>query len=342
MRQSRTIGLVQTLTILAVCAASATVAQAQGDGARTYWHTLAGANAANFWYINASGNANPMDPAHIVLPDSNFEANLALLGFHKELPLFDRSARLSVLLPVGNMSVDTTTAGSTTHQSGSGFGDPALQFDINLLGAPALMNLADVTRYEPVFTLDVLGTLAFPIGQYDDTKNVNLGQNRWYGRIGAPMMYTFAPWVPWVPGQRTTFEVLPAVWFFDDNTKFFNPATGNHSKLSTDPLSQLEAHLTRDLTEMFWVSADLLWLYGGKTHLNGPLSDIVDGKDLDRLAIGPTLAFQLTDSFTVSASYSATVNDTSSRKFSGNEFRLALTYGWHPLIEGMKRLKAAH
>ncbi len=63
---------------------------------------------------------------------------------------------------------------------------------------------------------------------------------------------------------------------------------------------------------------------------------------MDRLAIGPTFGFQITDSFVISASYSATVNDTGPKDFSGNEFRLALTYGWHPLMEGMKRLKEAH
>ena len=32
---------------------------------------------------------------------------------------------------------------------------------------------------------------------------LNLGQNRWYGRVGAPMVWQIGPWVP---GRRTTFE----------------------------------------------------------------------------------------------------------------------------------------
>lgn len=334
-----------SLGLLALALASP--AFAQGDGARTYWHTLAGANAANFWYLNASGNANPADSAHVVLPKSSIDANLAMLGFHKELPIFGRSARVSALLPVGNLNSDVAIVNPVTnikteeHESSSGFGDLGLQFDINLYGAPALTNLADMIRYEPDFTLDFLATMNFPMGQYDDDKSVNLGQHRWYGRIGVPMMYAFNRWVPWVPGDRTTVELLPAVWFFGDNSDFLNPATSKHTTLSTDPLLQLEGHITRDLTEAFWVSADVLWVAGGKSTLDGPASNFLSGKDLDRLAIGPTLAFQLTDSFTLAASYSATINDTSSSKFSGNEFRLALTYGWHPLVEGMKRLKEA-
>jgi len=318
------------------------VAFAQGDGARTYWHNLAGANAVNFWYVNASGNANPIDPAHVVLPESDFDANLAFLGFHKQLPLFGRSARASVLLPIGNIDLDTTVAGSDRGGSASGFGDPGLQLAVNVFGAPAIRSLADFVRFEPTFTLDLLGTVNFPIGQYDDDKTVNLGQNRWYGRIGMPMVYTFAPWIPWVPGKRTTFELLPAVWFFSDNDDFHNPASGEQAKLSNDPMLQFEVHATRDLTESFWVSADLLWLHGAGSDLDGRLSNVVSDKNLDRLAIGPTLSFQLTEGFILGASYMATVNDSGSNKFNGSEFRLALTYGWHSLVEGMKRIEAAH
>lgn len=321
---------------------------AQGDGARTYWHSLAGANAVNFWYINASANANPLDPGKVVLPESDFDANLGLLGVHKELALFGRALRLSALVPVGEMSVDTNTqdpstgAKSTSRDSARGVGDPGLQFAINLYGTPAMMNLADMVRYEPVFTLDLLATLNFPIGQYDDEETVNLGQHRWYGRIGVPMAYTFAPWIPWAPGQRTTLEVFPALWIFGDNEDFYNPATQDQATLSTDPMLQFETHLTRDITESFWISADLMWLVGADSNLGGPLTDFIEDKSIDRLAIGPTLAFQVNDSLTLSASYSTTVNDSDSGKFSGNEFRLAITYGWHPLVEGMQRLERAH
>ncbi len=310
----------------------------QGDGARTYWHTLAGSNAVNFWYINAASNANPADPAQVVMKDSDFSANLAVLGFHKELPLFGRSARVSLLLPFGHIAADKSIAGSDSNEAAGGFGDPGIQFGINLYGAPAIRSLAEHLRYEPVFTVDVIGSMHFPIGQYDDDKNVNIGQNRWYGRLGMPMVYTLAPWIPWVPGQRTTVELLPAVWLFGDNYDFSNPVTGKQVTLGNDPLLQLEAHLTRDLTESFWISADLIWLYGAKPEFDGSRGAFSPGKSIDRLAIGPTLSFQATDNLVIGASYSATVNDSGSNKLTGNEFRLSLTYGWHSLVEGMKRL----
>jgi hypothetical protein len=67
----------------------------------------------------------------------------------------------------------------------------------------------DALRFEPGFSLDLLADLAFPIGEYDSSKSVNLGQNRWYGRLGFPIVWQLGPCVP---GKRTTLEFLPAVW----------------------------------------------------------------------------------------------------------------------------------
>ncbi|MEW6586371.1 MAG: transporter [Nitrospirota bacterium] len=309
-----------------------TASLAGGDGARVYWKSLAGSNAVTFWPILASGNANPLDPASNATPNADFDATMALLGFHKVLPLFGRTATLSIFLPVGNLEGEFSGVLASHQRSASGFGDPLLQLNVNLIGAPAMMGLADFARYEPRFTLDVLGTVALPIGEYDSDRALNIGQNRWYGRIGFPMMVTFGPWVP---GKRTTFELLPAVWFFSDNDDAFNLKSGvSGQTLKNDPLFQLEAHITRDITETLWGSIDGLWLKGAKSEIGG-----VSGKELDSVGVGLTLGFQVTDNFSIAASYMSTVNDSGKDDLRANEFRLMLTYGWHPLVEGMKRLK---
>jgi len=318
------------------------LAQTQGDGPRVYWKGLAGANAVTFWGIRATGNANPFDPAHVVTPNAGFRAELGILGYHKVLPLFGRTATASLLVPVGNVEGEVTglptAAGVSTskQQSALGFGDPQLQLNVNLIGAPTMLGLADFARYEPKFTLDVLGTLAFPIGKYDDDKRLNIGQNRWYGRIGVPMMLTFGPWVP---GQRTTLEVLPAGWFFSENDDF-----GGRT-LKNDPLLQLEAHLTRDLTETLWASLDMSWFYGAKPEIHGSgISSTIgsiSGKKVDNVGVGLTLGYQVTDNLLIQASYFTTVNN-SSRELQADEFRLQFTYAWHPLVEGMKRLQKGH
>ena len=326
------------LTILVLFLALPTGAHAQGDGPRIYWHGLAGTNVVNFWYENLSGNANPLDPSHVVRPNASFDANVAIAGYSKMLPLFGRSATASIFLPVGNLDI-SLAGGQTSQQTGSrGFGNPILQLNTNLIGAPAIMSLADMARYEPTFTMDLLTTLAIPIGTYDSSQIVNMSQNRWYGRVGLPMVQTFGPWVP---GQRTTLEVLPAGWFFGNNTEYAGQT------LKSDPMLQLEAHATRDLTETLWASADVAWLYGGKPTIEGPAPasltgfPSVDGKKLQNVSAGFTVGFQATDNLMISTSYSATVNG-GSQDLKIDQFRLMLTYGWHPLIEGMKRLTKDH
>jgi hypothetical protein len=212
-------------------------AQAQTP-ARFYWKTLSGANAAPVIVNSISGNTNPFDPAHLVVSaDAQLDATMALLGYARTFTLFDRSAMGAFLAPMGRLSGTATVAGRAFNQSANGFGDPMFEFVLNVVGPRAQKNLPDVLRYEPGFSVDVLADLALPIGKYDDTQPLNLGQNRWYGRLGAPIVWQLGPWVP---GRLTTVEFLPALWLFGANSDYVGQT------LETDPMFQLDAHVTRD------------------------------------------------------------------------------------------------
>ncbi len=157
--------------------------------ARFYWKSLSGGNAVPVIFNSLSGNANPFDPANTVVQGANFDATMALVGYAHTYSLFDRAAMGAILLPMGRVSGEVTVGSLTSKQSASGYGDPTLEFAINLIGPPAQKNLADALRYEPGFSLDLLADLALPIGEYDSNQALNLGQNRWYGRIGAPIVW---------------------------------------------------------------------------------------------------------------------------------------------------------
>jgi hypothetical protein len=227
---------------------------------------------------------------------------------------------------MGRISGDLSVAGKTVNQSARGFGDPMLEFDINLLGPPAQKNIPDVLRYEPGFSLDLLVDLAIPIGEYDSDQSLNIGQNRWYGRVGMPVIWQLGQWVP---GRRTTLEILPSVWFFGDNTDYAGGKT-----LETDPSFQLDAHLTRDLTEHFWGSIDGVYYTGGKASVEG-----VSGESLSNLGVGLTLGYQINDNLNLTVGYKSTVNDSAEDDLKMDVFMVSLVYGWHPLVEGMKRLQ---
>jgi hypothetical protein len=293
--------------------------------ARFYWKSLSDANAVPVIFNSISGNTNPFDPAHIVAPGSSVDATIATVGYARTFSLFDRAAMAAILLPMGRVSGDVTVAGRAYSQSASGFGDPMLEFNINVLGPPAQKNIPDALRYEPGFSVDLLADLALPIGEYDSSQPLNLGQNRWYGRVGAPIVWQLGDWVP---GRRTTLEFLPAVWFFGTNDNYVGQT------LKTDPLFQLDAHLTRDLTQSLWGSLDAAWYYGGQASIDG-----VEGKKLNNFGVGLTLGYTINDNLNLTVGYKSTINDSAPGDLRMDSFMATLVYGWHPLIEGSRRLK---
>lgn len=314
------------LVIVMLCVSNSTMAQ--GDGARFYWKSLMGTNAIPVILNSMGGNANPFDPSNSIIPGSDFSATMSMAGYAKMLPLGKRSGMVSLLVPMGRLSGDLLLGGLDYSATTRGFGDPMLQVSVNVIGPKAIMNIPDMLRYKPGFSVDIVGSLAFPIGEYDNTNPVNIGQNRWYGRIGTPVVWQIGPWVP---GKRTTLEFLPAIWFFGDNNDFVG------TTMETKPMYQLEGHITRDFMERIWGSIDVISYSGGKATIDG-----VEGDALNNLGMGGTLGYQINDNMQLNISYSSTVNDKDDEDLKMDGFRITFIYGWHKLIEGMRRLNSGH
>ena len=314
------------LIIVMLCVSISTLAQ--GDGARFYWKGLMGANAVPLIGSSMGGNANPFDPSYKVVPGANFEATMTMAGYAKLLPLFKRSAIVSVIMPMGRISSTTSINMLSTNTTARGYGDPMLQLGVNIIGPKAITNLPEVLRYQPGFSVDLIGSLAVPIGEYDSSSPINIGQNRWYGRVGAPVVWQIGAWVP---GKRTTFEFVPAIWFFSDNNDFMG------QKMETKPMYQLEAHLTHDFMEKFWGSLDAISYSGGQATIDG-----VAGSQLNNVGLGGTLGYQINGNMQMNISYSSSVNDSQPTDLKMDGFRVTFICGWHPLVEGMGRLKENH
>jgi len=314
--------VVATMVALGVFGSPRVSAQVPG---RFYWKTLSGGNAVPLVFQSLSGNTNPFDPSHTVMPGANFSATLALGGYAHTFALRDRAAMAAIILPMGRVSGDVTVAGRSFGMPASGFGDPMVELNVNLIGMPPQRNIPDALRYEPKISIDMITDLAFPIGEYDSSQPLNIGQNRWYGRVGAPVVVQLGPWVP---GRRTTLEFLPVVWLFGTNSDYVGQT------LETDPLFQVDAHLTRDFTESFWGALDAAWYTGGKASVNG-----VAGEALDNLGFGVTLGNQINENLSFTFGYKSTVNDSAPDALRMDNFMVTLVYGWHPLVEGMRRLK---
>jgi hypothetical protein len=316
--------LVASLALLTMPVLGAAPAAAQMP-ARFYWKQLSGGNAAALLLESTSGNANPFDRANLVLGDESIDATVALIGYAHTFTLFDRSAMGAIILPVGRVAGELTFGGTTVRETASGFGDPMFEFNLNLIGPKAQKNIPDLLRYKPGFSVDLLADIAIPIGEYDPEQPLNLGLNRWYGRFGAPILWQLGPWIP---GRRTTIELLPSVWLFGKNTDYLG------TTLETDPVFQIDGHLTRDFTDKLWASFDTTYVGGGKSTIDGKT-----GEALDVLAVGLTLGYQINHNISATFGYKATVNDKAATDLRQDQFLFTLVFGWHPMIEGMRRLE---
>ena len=338
-RRIRLPALLATLVIILLFGGQAL---AVDDGARAYWKGRDGTQGVSFQYLNLNlqaSDSKQFAPGQYIYPNADTEASIFIANYVRHITLFNRPSSLSFAVAGGSVDADFKanapgqivppgiTPGVAFSQSSSGFADPSVALVVNLFGTPPLKTNFDLIDYEPTWTLDTAVMLALPVGAYDDSKLVNMGLNRWFGRIAFPLTYHFGVFTP---GYRSSFELTPSVWIFAENDDFLG------QKLENDPMWQLEAHLTHDFTPSFFGSLDLLYRSGFQSEVNG----VEVGEELDIGNLGFTLSYQVTDNLSIRTGFSSNVfgdND-----LDNSMVRLQFVYGWHRDFENMKKLKSGH
>lgn len=317
----------EALIVAALTLSACETASAQDDGPRSYWKALSGTNVVGFQYLpmNAVTSSDVFDPVHYMYPNSDVTANLVVANYARHLTLFGRAASLSAFLIGGNLDVEFfgQAPDEGFKQASHGFGDPSVQLAVNLVGASSLPSFYHMSKYEPKVTLDIAFLGAFPIGKYDDSSLVNLGLNRWWGRVALPFVYHIGPYVP---GYRTSIEVVPSVFLFAPNDNFVG------SELKNDPLYQIEAHVTRDFATHFFASVDFMYRHGALSTINGTEG----GEAIDVVAAGFTLDWTVSDNAGLRFSYHPIV--AGGTDIDGDMMRIMAYFGWQSLVENVKKL----
>jgi hypothetical protein len=311
------------------------------DGARSYWHAREGTNVVSFQRLNVdidASSAKQFGPGQYIYPNASVDADLVIASYTRFLTMFNRPSSLTFALAGGHVDLDLDVSkapsqfiptlppgftGNSFSQSASGFADPTIQLVTNLFGTPPLRSNVDLLNYEPTWTLDAAAMLGVPVGEYDEKKLVNLGQNRWFGRFALPLKYH---WGAFTPGYRKTFEITPSVWIFEKNDDFLG------QKLENDPMWQLESHLTKDFTRDFYGSLDALYRKGFQSEIDG----VEVGDELDIGSVGFTLNYQLNDNCALRAGFSSNVFGDSD--LDTNVFRIQIVFGWHDALENLDKL----
>jgi len=231
-------------------------AKAQDAEPRSYTNAPVGLNFLIAGYLHSQGKI-AFDP-DLPIADAKFHANTGVLAYVRSLDVAGKSAKFDVILPYSSFSAHALVAGQPRSRDMSGLGDPRFRFSINLFGAPAL-SVKEFADYKQDLIVGVSLQVSAPLGQYDNSKLINLGNNRWSFRPGLGVSKAWGPW---------TAEVATSAVIFTDNTDFFNGNT-----FAQAPIYLAQGHLIYNFKSGIWVSLDGTYFAGGRTTLNGVKSD---------------------------------------------------------------------
>ena len=151
-----------------------------------------------------------LDPA---VPVEDLDARLSIIttGYVRTLDIFGLSGKIDVVAPFAFGDWSAQLEGQDTTRAAAGFGDPKVRFSMLFSGAPALRG-KEFAAYKPGTIVGGGLQIRVPLGQYDPTKLLNLGSNRWVFRPQLGVSQTLARWV---------LEATAVGWFYTDNTNFF-------------------------------------------------------------------------------------------------------------------------
>lgn len=243
---------------------SATAARAQDDGPRVYQLAPEGAQAVTTFAVIKRGNEEP--EVGSLLPGADIHTNLVVFRYVRTISVGGRQFSPFIILPTGEASNPAAPAGQPGSGTSSGLGDLQIGGVLGLVGSPALAPDAFAT-FEPRMTMGLFARVFFPTGDYSNQTPVNLGSNRFSFQVGLPTTFVLSGGSYRDPAL-TALEVFPTLTFYEDNDDPFGADSA-----SKDPLFSVEAHLTRNFNQTFWISGDLLFREGGETTTDGLADD---------------------------------------------------------------------
>jgi hypothetical protein len=262
------------IAVLAACALAglATSARAQEIEPRAYSNAPVGVNFLIAGYAYTRGGL--LFDSAVPITNAHLNTSNAVLAYARVLDLWGMSGKFDVIVPYTWLSGTADFQGEPVERTVSGFANPAFRMSINLYGAPAL-TLKEFAEWEQDLIIGASLRVVAPWGQYDPSRIVNIGTNRWSFKPEIGMSKAVGPW---------TLELQAAATFFTDNDEFY----GGNTR-SQEPVYSLQGHVIYGFRSGIWASVDATYFAGGRTTVDG-----VRNYDLQQnWRLGGTLAFPL-------------------------------------------------
>jgi len=213
------------------------------------------------------------DPS-LPFKDVDAKINAVAAFYDRTFSFFGRSASALLTVPYVWAKVTGEVGEQTRTVTRSGQGDIQTRFSTNLFGGPALTP-QEFAHTIPKTTLGASLVVSMPTGQYDGTKLINIGTNRWAFKPQLGLSHPAGHW---------TFEIYTGVWLFTANDDFF----GGHRR-TQDPIFALQGHVAYTFVPGLWLALDGTWYSGGQTEVDG----VLDADRQKNTRIGATLAVPL-------------------------------------------------
>jgi hypothetical protein len=262
-----------------------------------------GVNLVSFAAVYNSGDL-AFDPAGPI-EDASAKIFASTVGYARTLGVAGRAANIGVIVPYVLGEVEGIYIGEQAFAERSGFGDLALRFAVNLFGAPA-MSPKEFSTFRPRTLIGVSLVVRAPTGQYDPSKLINIGTNRW----------AFKPEIGFVRViGRWAIDAYVGGWLFTDNTDFFGGLTREQ-----DPILSTQFHVRYLIQPGLWAAIDGNFWRGGQTTVAGTLND--DKQHNSRVGLTVSMRLGRSHSLRVAASRGAIT------RIGGDFSSIGVSYGY--------------
>ena len=242
------VGWLSTAIVVIAIVAPARSVYPQALEPRSYVNTPVGINFLLAGYGYTQGNV--AFEASSPIKDAKVHVSSGVLGYARSLDLWGLSGKFAVALPVAKVSGSAKVTGEERERIVSGLGDPIVRLSVNFYGAPAI-SMDEYPTYQQDIIVGASLQVSPPLGQYDPTRLLNVGTNRWSIR---PELGVSKAW------GSVILELIPAVTFFTNNNDFLRGQT-----FAQDPVYSVQGHLIYEFFPALWGALDATY-YGGRAH----------------------------------------------------------------------------
>lgn len=222
------------------------------------------------------------------LPVTDLESkmNNFVFAYAGSFKLFKKLAKFDIIAPFSFAEFTGKVSNIDSTTSRTGFGDGFARLSLILIGNKPVP-LSEFGKITPKkFNLGIYSRVRVPMGQYDSSKFLNLGSNRWAVKFGVVGSYAIK--------RKLVFELHLLSWVFGDNKNFYN---GN--VVSQNPLLIAQLHASYTFKPGMWFAFSFGKTTWGTTQINGAEQNNTQNNS----RIGAAFSYRLAKHHSLKAAY---------------------------------------